>query len=140
MSFTLKTAAMLLAGCSLTQAAIVSLYSGPDCTGDVQDDVNVWDTSCATWMNGFQSFIITTPGGDGQFLMAYSENSCYGTTEDLDYYACQDATQVGECVNAYLDGPNGGSNAMGSSIFCGWSVDLQGLPDTDWDTSFGADE
>jgi hypothetical protein len=103
-----KTAILALASLALTaNAAVMTLYSGPDCTGTPQEDVNVWDNTCATWMNGFQSFKLTTPGGDNQFITTYSRNACAGTS-----YNCVQAGDIGLCLNSF------GVNFSGSNAVC----------------------
>lgn len=36
----------------------------------------VYDSTCATWMNGFQSLKVYEYGGDNQWLTAYSTKAC----------------------------------------------------------------
>ena len=103
----------LLASALTANAAVMTLYSGPDCTGFTQTDVNIWDNTCATWISGFQSFMITTNGGLGQVISTYSPNSCTGTP-----YTCADGVVTGTCQNSF--GTNySGSNAISSGPVCG---------------------
>lgn len=108
-----KLTLLALATSGLTaNAAVMTLYSGPGCTGDTQS-VNVWDNTCATAISGFQSFEITSGGGGGQQISTYSPNSCAGG-----YYTCVSAGDVGTCYNSF--GVNfSGSNAISSSPVCG---------------------
>src|ERR1700761_7026687 len=89
------------AACIMTsQAFVVSLYDDPNCEG-AEASRNVYDDSCA-YTGGFQSFKITTAGGTGTELVAYSQNACAGTQTAV---RCGDSTSG--CINT-----NGGSNAI----------------------------
>lgn len=99
----------------------------------------VWDNTCATWMNGFQSFRITWPGADYQYLVAYSKNSCSmfsdiiyqgefdPTKRAADTLECQEYLDINTGKLSYVAAPcvkvtneNGGSNALGSQLGPVW--------------------
>ena len=110
-----KLAFVALASAITTNASVMTLYSGPDCTGTAQEGVNVYDNTCAAWANGFQSFILTSGGAGGQVISTYSPDSCAGAT-----YACVGAGDLGTCFNSF--GVNySGSNAVSSGPNCGVS-------------------
>ena len=101
--------AIVVALTATTNAVVVDLYSDTNCK-TAAGHRNVYDESCAP-LGGFKSFKITTAGGTGQYLRAYSRNACAGPNP-----ACVDATLVdGTCYQA--TDSDGGSNAMGSSVF-----------------------
>ena len=94
-----KLALIALASAITANASVMTLYSGPDCTGDIQEGVNVWDNTFATWINGFQSFMLTSGGAGGQVISTYSPNS-FG----IDYSGS----------NAISSGPNCGVSKVSS--------------------------
>jgi len=94
----------------LANAAVVDLFSDPDCR-DHAGSRNVFDNTCAR-TGGFQSFRITSGGGSGQRVTAYSRNDCVAPST-----SCTGADQVGACFRA--TNGQGGSNALSSYTFCG---------------------
>jgi hypothetical protein len=94
----------------LSDAAVVDLFSDTNCQVGAGSR-NVFDNSCAR-LGGFQSFRITSGGGGGQKITAYSRNDCVAPAT-----GCTDAGQVGVCIRA--TNQNGGSNAISSYTFCG---------------------
>ncbi|KAG8532439.1 uncharacterized protein KY384_002316 [Bacidia gigantensis] len=103
----------LLTGTSLitaSQAYVAELYTKKGCTGAVAKR-NVYDNTCA-YTGGFQSFKLTTKGGEGQRLNAYSRNACAGP---VTYDACaggDDSMPLNVCHQA--TDADGGSNALSS--------------------------
>lgn len=102
----------LTATLALTNAAVVSLFSDTNCA-NAAGTRNVEDNTCAA-LGGFQSYMITSGGGGGQLISAYSENSCLGAVT-----SCVGAGSLGTCFQS-ING-NGGSNAMSSGTSCGVS-------------------
>lgn len=107
----IKSTIALMAAFAFTNAAVVDLFSDTNCQVPAGSR-NVWDNSCAP-LGGFQSYRITSGGGGGQFISAYSRNACAG-----DVTSCVGAGSGG-CFQA-ING-NGGSNAMSSGTSCGVS-------------------
>lgn len=105
-----KSTIALMAAFAFSNAAVVNLFSDTNCQNPAGSR-NVWDNSCAP-LGGFQSYMITSGGGGGQFVTAYSRNACAG-----DATSCVGAGSVGTCFQA-ING-NGGSNAMSSGTMCG---------------------
>lgn len=108
MKSTYYTLAAMYIGAS--HGFIVTLWTEPDCKGDAASR-NVFDNTCAP-TGGFQSFQITTYGGETQQLAAYSMNDC---VLPLTYTACADggsdsSPALGACLNT-----SAGSNAIGST-------------------------
>ncbi|KAF2829278.1 hypothetical protein CC86DRAFT_403924 [Ophiobolus disseminans] len=67
MRFTLTSAVAIMAGFAASGSAfVINTYSDLNCGSGVQNDVNTWDNTCATWPDGFKSFKITTWGGSHQ--------------------------------------------------------------------------
>ncbi|KAF9037741.1 hypothetical protein BJ165DRAFT_1502814 [Panaeolus papilionaceus] len=95
---------------SVSQAYVVQLFSGRDCTGDVWER-NVWDNTCA-YERGFQSFKMTTNGGGLQQMTIYSRQACAGATTFQGCVAGVNSIATGVCHNA-VNG-DGGSNALSS--------------------------
>ena len=101
-------ATMIMAFFSMTNGAIVQLYSDAACT-DAARSCNVYDKTCAE-TGGFQSFKITTSSGGGQYIRPYSQNNCGSDTTN-----CQGAGASSTCFEATNN--LGGSNAVGSEAF-----------------------
>ncbi|KAI4948588.1 hypothetical protein J4E91_006014 [Alternaria rosae] len=57
-------------------AFVIDTFSGRDCGGNVQQNVNIWDNTCATWPEGFGSFKITTWGGSHQYAYFFAPDNC----------------------------------------------------------------
>ncbi|PPR04476.1 hypothetical protein CVT24_013268 [Panaeolus cyanescens] len=93
-----------------TNAYIVQLFSGSDCSGDSWER-NVWDNTCA-YERGFQSFKLTYNGGGTQLLTTYSPQACAGAITFQGCAAGVNSLALGRCFNA-VDG-SGGSNALSS--------------------------
>jgi hypothetical protein len=92
---------------ALSNAAVLSLFGDPNCATQVGSR-NVFDSTCASnGVPGFQSFMITFPGGQDQTIITFSQNICLNTQTNS-----VSATDVGVCFSA-LD-KNGGSNAIQS--------------------------
>lgn len=106
-----KTTLAMMGAFALTNGAILEMFSDLDCVTSVGSR-NVWDSSCATGVPGFQSYMITTAGGEVQQITTYSQDACAGGTT-----SCQPAVNTNICYNA-VDSA-GGSNAIGSAGFCG---------------------
>lgn len=114
-----------IAGPSLfatSQAYVVEMYGTKDCSGD-STSRNVYDNTCA-YVDGFQSFKLTTEGGTMQQLSAYSRQACAG---EITFHACADAEDglaLGVCHQA--TNSNGGSNALSSYDSSGLGGDCTG--------------
>ena len=109
----MKVFAALIAGASLltaSQAYVVTLYSGKDCTG-TSTSRNVWDNTCA-YTKGFQSFELTKYGGGTQQLIAYSRQACAGPLTATVCASGINGIPLGECYAARNG--DGGSNALSS--------------------------
>jgi hypothetical protein len=74
MRFFIVTAA-LAALASTGSAFVMTTYEGENCGGNTQQ-VNVWDSSCASWPNGFRSFRISTWGGNHQKAYFFTTRNC----------------------------------------------------------------
>jgi hypothetical protein len=96
----------------VANGAILEMYSDRNCQNSVGSR-NVWDNSCATGVPGFQSYIITWPGGDNQAITTYSRAACAGPQT-----TCNWAGSTGVCYPSFNSA--GGSNAIGSGIACGF--------------------
>ncbi|PPR06186.1 hypothetical protein CVT24_000728 [Panaeolus cyanescens] len=105
---TLLIAAAALTG--LSQAYVVQLYTGTECTGDSWER-NVWDNTCAH-EKGFQSFRMTTNGGSLQLMTIYSPQACAGVSTFQGCVTGVNSITLGQCFNA-VNGA-GGSNALSS--------------------------
>jgi hypothetical protein len=57
-------------------AYAVDAFSGPNCTGNKQY-VNIWDNTCGTWMNGFQSIRVVYFGSGNQNAHICRATSCH---------------------------------------------------------------
>jgi hypothetical protein len=101
---------LLLTLLGSSTAVIVDLFHDTNCQNPAGNR-NVYDGSCAP-LGSFSSFRITTNGGPGEQLSAYSRNACAGPVT-----ACVQATVNGACVRATNNA--GASNAMGSGLACG---------------------
>ncbi|KAE8137944.1 hypothetical protein BDV38DRAFT_245926 [Aspergillus pseudotamarii] len=76
MRFSIASAVTVLAGLTTSASAFVmTTYSDMHCKDTVQD-VNVWDSTCATWPKGFKSFKITTWGGTHQRAYFFAPGNC----------------------------------------------------------------
>jgi len=60
-----------------TQASafVIITYSNEGCTGSTQE-VNVYDNTCAGWMNGFKSYKPTYYGGSHQYATFWDNVNC----------------------------------------------------------------
>jgi hypothetical protein len=99
----------LLAMTTLARAAIIEMYHDEGCWGYL-GEVNVWDNTCASWMETeWKSFRVTAPGSWGQQISSYKHGVCVYPA-----VVCTSATQMGRCVDGY-------GRAFGSSLFefCG---------------------
>lgn len=100
-STTLTTLATALAFASQGSAFDFDAYSSTDCTGTPQE-VNVWDNTCATWFNGFSSFIPKAYGGSHQEGYLFVPNNC-GDLVTAQWWRYvdggDDGYQVGKCVS-----------------------------------------
>jgi hypothetical protein len=96
---------------ALTNGAILEMFSDPNCVASVGSR-NVWDNSCATGVPGFQSYMITTAGGEVQQITTYSADACAG-----DNTSCHPAVNTNVCYSAADSA--GGSNAINSAGFWG---------------------
>ncbi|KAE9364513.1 hypothetical protein N431DRAFT_474103 [Stipitochalara longipes BDJ] len=105
-----STIALVAAFLSTANAAVINMYSDSNCQNYVGNR-NVWDNTCAA-TGGFQSYMITTEGGDNQQISTYSPNNCSGS-----YLSCNGARSTGVCYASYNSA--GGSNAISSSTSCG---------------------
>lgn len=74
----LAVAALALA--TGASAFAVDTFSGPNCSGSSQY-VNIWDNTCGSWMNGFQSFRVVYYGSGGQNAHICRQNTCNGCTK-----------------------------------------------------------
>ena len=95
----------------LANAAVLDLFSDQNCQNWIGSR-NVFDNTCATGVPGFQSYMITTAGGDGQVITTFSRDACAGPQT-----TCDGAGAVGECFPAFDS--VGGSNAISSATLCG---------------------
>jgi hypothetical protein len=95
----------LLASGAVINAAVVDFFSDTNCA-TAAGSRNIYDSTCAS-TGGFQSFRITTSGGTGQTLTAWSENTC-----GLSAKVSVSAAKTGNCVVAHS--ATGGSNAISS--------------------------
>jgi hypothetical protein len=57
-------------------AYAVDAFSGPNCSGNKQY-VNIWDNTCGTWMNGFQSIRVVYFGSGNQNAHICRATSCH---------------------------------------------------------------
>ncbi|KAF1347181.1 hypothetical protein BDV97DRAFT_358735 [Delphinella strobiligena] len=104
---------LFVAGAGLfvaSQAYVVELYETKDCSGS-STSRNVYDNTCA-YVDGFQSFKLTTKGGKLQQLTAYSRQACAGATTFQGCAAGVDSMAIGVCHQAHNS--KGGSNALSS--------------------------
>lgn len=60
------------------QATVFHAYSGFGCEGDVQENINVWDNTCADWMGDFSSVRAVAPGGWAQRLSFITQDCLSG--------------------------------------------------------------
>lgn len=100
-STTLTTLATALALASHAAAFDFDAYASSDCSGTSQE-VNVWDNSCATWMNGFSSFIPRAYGAEHQKGYIFAPNNCGDLATALwSNYVDGGVSgyQVGQCVS-----------------------------------------
>lgn len=96
---------LLLALTTPTHTAIIHYFRDSGCEGYL-GEVNVWDNTCATWMDtSWKSFRIVAPGGGNQQISSYKHGVCVYPA-----VACTYARDVGRCVE-------GGGSAFGSSVF-----------------------
>jgi hypothetical protein len=96
--------------------AIVNFYSDQNCH-DFIDQRNIFDSTCATGVGGYQSYAIIVAGGHDQTLTAYSRDACAGHIN-----SCVGATgPLDTCFLAIDSSASGGigSNAMSSALGCG---------------------
>lgn len=70
----LPLAALALA--TATSAYVIDTYSGQNCGGSVQS-VNVWDNTCAGWMNDFWSIRVRGYGAGQQRAYICHNNGCH---------------------------------------------------------------
>lgn len=80
MHFTIVILA-ILALASSASAFVVEAFSGPQCTGGSPQRVNIWDNTCGSWMNDYQSVRLVHHGGRGQ--VAYF---CHGYCMDCRFW------------------------------------------------------
>jgi hypothetical protein len=95
----------------LANGAIIEMFSDSECQNS-EGTRNVWDNSCATGVPGFKSYIITVPGGSGQYVSTYSPDACAYA-----HISCNSAADVGVCYSSFDSA--GGSNAISSGAGCG---------------------
>jgi hypothetical protein len=111
MMFTKLSLAALAASYSIVcNAAILTLYSDKNCQVPYTS-VNVYDNSCATGVGGFQSYNITTAGGNLQTITTWSRDACAGPST-----TCDSASSTNVCYPAFDS--DGGSNAISSGLSC----------------------
>ncbi|KAH6679943.1 hypothetical protein F5X68DRAFT_234463 [Plectosphaerella plurivora] len=95
-----------LAAATGASAFALDTFSGPGCTGNKQY-VNIYDNTCGTWMNGFQSYRVIYYGGSNQNAKICKASSCHTC---FSYNAGRDSNfQKGPCYT-----PGGGLNSLGS--------------------------
>jgi hypothetical protein len=75
MLFSKVTAVLSLAG--VGSAFRITTFSNGDCSGNTQD-VNVFDSTCATWPTAFSSFQVTAYGAKNQRAAFYGTDACNG--------------------------------------------------------------
>ncbi|KAH6868503.1 hypothetical protein BKA58DRAFT_196056 [Alternaria rosae] len=77
MRFSATSTIAIMAGLAASGTAfVIDTFSGRDCGGNVQQNVNIWDNTCATWPEGFGSFKITTWGGSHQYAYFFAPDNC----------------------------------------------------------------
>ena len=101
----------VLALASLSHAFTVETFAGPNCEGEVLEEVNVYDNTCATWPKPFRSFGPKYFGGYGQIATIYPENACRirelnqefgadGNDEDFQKFLCIDLGFEGHALGS----------------------------------------
>ncbi|KAF2727702.1 hypothetical protein EJ04DRAFT_570152 [Polyplosphaeria fusca] len=67
--------AILSAVAGLGTAFKLETFSDDSCN-DKNQNVNVWDNTCADWPSGFKSYKITTWGGNRQYAYFFGPDNC----------------------------------------------------------------
>ncbi|PKY02832.1 hypothetical protein P168DRAFT_283575 [Aspergillus campestris IBT 28561] len=100
------TTVAIMAGLSASGSAfVIHTYSDEKCEKAVQKDVNIWDSSCADWIDGFKSFKIKTWGGKHQKAYFFAQGGCSSLPGAIDSGYVDSSThdyKLGEC-NSYGD-------------------------------------
>jgi hypothetical protein len=77
MRFSLASAAAALSfTATLSSAFVMTTFSDGHCGRVVQTEVNVWDSTCATWPEAFGSFKVTKYGGINQDAWFFAPDNC----------------------------------------------------------------
>ncbi|UPX20290.1 uncharacterized protein EKO05_0010527 [Ascochyta rabiei] len=94
-------------------AFVIDTYSGTNCNNIVQNSVNTWDNTCATWPEGFKSFKITTWGGSHQYAYFFSPDNC-GSLPDAINQGYVDSTTSDFKLNKCYSFNDASANAIAS--------------------------
>ena len=94
---------------SCTRASLVDLFTDDNCQ-DLLYNMNVYDETCADWVDTFSSYRVTYDGGNGYKLTSYSSSDC-----DT-YTACSSDKVTQQCINATSHWNGVPSQAIGSQL------------------------
>jgi hypothetical protein len=77
MRLSITSSIAIMAGLAAHGSAfVIDTFNGNNCDSVVQTGVNIWDNTCATWPDGFQSFRITVWGGSHQRGYFFADDNC----------------------------------------------------------------
>lgn len=101
LSYVLAAATVGLAGVS--SAFVVECYRSGDCSGSSQH-VNVYDNTCADWMDGFNSIKVAAYGGSHQKAFFCSRGGCGGSCKEFWADGGDPNFKIGQCWGKSLGG------------------------------------
>ncbi|CAG8949770.1 hypothetical protein HYFRA_00004093 [Hymenoscyphus fraxineus] len=103
MRFSITSSFAIMAGLTVTGSAFVmDTFSDTNCGNGVQQGVNVWDNTCATWPDAFKSYRITTWGGSHQKAYFFAPDNCGSLPGSIRQGWVDSSTpdyQIGNCYN-----------------------------------------
>jgi hypothetical protein len=114
MKFSLASSLTAMAAVSAsTSAFVIDTFADTNCGQSVQNGVNTWDSTCATWPNGFKSFRITTWGGTHQKAYFFAPDNC-GSLPDAIRKGYVDSTTYDFRLNDCYSFNGASANAIAS--------------------------
>ncbi|KAF2632032.1 hypothetical protein BU25DRAFT_445186 [Macroventuria anomochaeta] len=114
MHFSFTSIIAIMATLSASSSAfVIDTYSGSNCNTIVENNVNTWDNTCATWPKGFKSFRIRTWGGNHQHAYFFAPNNC-GSLPDAIKSGYVDSTTNDFKLNTCYSFNGASANAIAS--------------------------
>lgn len=114
MRFSLTSTVVIMAGLTIGGSAfVINTFSGTNCRGVVERDVNIWDDTCAAWPKGFRSYKITTWGGRHQYAYFFAPGECRSRSGAIGQ-GYVDSTTFDFELNHCYDFDGATANAIGS--------------------------